>query len=114
MTIWVVNHAGHDLSGLESYRLKNNAKVKILTKGQINALCTDRLQDNLRRALRAFEKDDILVLSGGIVVNVIAVSIIIQRFNAVKVLIFDARDEYRRYRLRTIGGNYDGKAIAIE
>lgn len=97
-TIYIANASGHDYSSAEGF----GTSMVPLTKGRVNIFNTDRLQAEMRRKLHAFDEgEDWLLLSGNMVINIIAYSVLAQQVtHHVPVLIFDVVQ--RKYYPRDI------------
>lgn len=98
--IYIVNDIGHDYSS--AMRYLEDGKIIKLSIGTVNIFSTDRLINSFEYALRNFQSEDMLLLSGNSLLNVIAAAILAKKNSQFKVLIWDAREAKKKYHLRTI------------
>lgn len=84
-TIYIVNSAGHNFSEAERF-----GQVEVLTEGKVNIFSTERIKGELEEGLRNVGKDDYLLLSGNVVLNVLAALIMKEKTGVINMLIYDA------------------------
>lgn len=93
--VWVVNAAGHDYSQAEKF-----GKLQAITKDKVNIFNVQRCASEMGHTMRAYNKRDWLLLSGHIVLNCIAVSIIMEKHGSVNLLLYD--NNKRKYVPRDV------------
>jgi len=99
--LWVVNYAGHNLSpALEYTSLDPDEAFRFLTEGSVNVFETDRLARMFDENMQEFQSHDFLVLTGSVVLNVLAALAALRRSPQVSILIWHAREH--NYIARTI------------
>jgi hypothetical protein len=97
-TVWVVNHAGHNIEDAEQY-----GKIKMLTVDRVNIFATDRIKTEFKEKLLEFNPAiDFVLLSGSTILNVIATTTLkeLNPGSPVSVLIFNFNSG--KYVLRSI------------
>jgi len=99
--IYVVNYSGHNINPSKKF-LDAAGQIFYLTEGTINIFNIDRVIYDMKARLKNFNESDFLLLSGNVVLNVIATLIIKDKVKHLKLLIWDAREDVRNYKLRTI------------
>lgn len=88
--VWVVNSSGHNFEEAEKY-----GTLVPLTMGRINVFNVDRLLDEFKHKLKHFGEEDWLLLSGNVVLNVLATMVVSHKHSRVKLLVYDvARKTY--------------------
>ena len=95
--VYVVNCAGHNTDTAKAF-----GELHILTKDKVNVFASDRLTTELTDELKAFDSTkDYLLLSGAIILNMIAMKAILARgAKSVKVLLYNFH--LGRYIVRVI------------
>ena len=86
--VYVVNNTHHNYSKAERY-----GKLVDVTKGKIPIFKTSTVRAMLEKGLAAFTKDDYLLISGPAMVNIMAATLLYNKFDTVKFLIFDAKQQ---------------------
>lgn len=86
--VYVVNNTNHDYSKAEQY-----GKLVYVTKGKLPIFKTNTVRAMLEKGLAEFTKDDYLLLSGPAIVNIMAATILYNKFDTVKFLVFDAKQQ---------------------
>lgn len=86
--VFVVNNANHDYSKAEQY-----GELVYITKGKLPIFKTNTVKAMLEKGLVKFSKDDYLLISGPAIVNVMAATILYNKFDTVKFLVFDAKQQ---------------------
>ncbi len=86
--VYIVNSANHDYSKAEQY-----GELVYVTKGKIPIFKTSTVRAMLEKGLVKFTKDDYLLISGPAIVNIMAATILYNKFDTVKFLIFDAKQQ---------------------
>jgi len=86
--VYVVNNTNHDYSKAEQY-----GELVYITKGKLPIFKTNTVRAMLEKGLVKFTKDDYLLISGPAIVNVMAATILYNKFDTVKFLIFDAKQQ---------------------
>ena len=88
----------------KSYHNYKNAEkfgeLKEIFSGDLPVFQSDKLIQMIQEELMVFEKNDLLLLSGNPLVNVIAVFYLISKFGELKVLLFNVFNDF--YILRTL------------
>ena len=86
--VYVVNNANHDYSKAEQY-----GELMYVTRGKLPIFKTSTVRAMLEKGLVKFTKDDYLLISGPAIVNIIAATILYNKFDIVKFLVFDAKQQ---------------------
>lgn len=86
--VYVVNNTNHDYSKTEQY-----GELVYVTKGKLPIFKTNTVRAMLEKGLVKFTKDDYLLISGPAIVNIMAATILYNKFDTVKFLIFDAKQQ---------------------
>jgi hypothetical protein len=86
--VYVVNNTNHDYSKAEQY-----GELVYVTKGKLPIFKTNTVRAMLEKGLVKFSKDDYLLISGPAIVSVMAATILYSKFDTVKFLIFDAKQQ---------------------
>ena len=86
--VYVVNNTSHDYSKAEQY-----GELVYVTKGKLPIFKTNTVRAILEKGLVKFTKDDYLLISGPAIVNIMAATILHNKFDTVKFLIFDAKQQ---------------------
>ena len=86
--VYVVNNANHDYSKAEQY-----GELVYVTRGKIPIFKTSTVRAMLEKGLVKFTKDDYLLISGPAIVNIMAATILFNKFDTVKFLVFDAKQQ---------------------
>jgi molybdopterin-guanine dinucleotide biosynthesis protein len=74
--VFVINDAGHDTTAAASF-----GEIKVLTTNRINVFSTDRMVAELKVKLKDFDpQTDYILLSGAIILNLLVLRILIDRF----------------------------------
>jgi hypothetical protein len=94
--VYVVNYSGHNIEASLSY-----GKSIYLTQNSVNIFCTDRIKEEFHKDLRSFNyKEDYILLSGSIILNILAVLEALRVGPRVNVLIYNFKTS--KYIVRTI------------
>ena len=86
--VYVVNNTNHDYSKAEQY-----GELVYVTKGKLPIFKTNTVRAMLEKGLVKFSKDDYLLISGPAIVNIMAATILYSKFDTVRFLIFDAKQQ---------------------
>ena len=86
--VYVVNNTNHDYSKAEQY-----GELVYVTKGKLPIFKTNTVRAMLEKGLVKFTKDDYLLISGPAIVSVMAAIILFNKFDTVKFLVFDAKQQ---------------------
>ena len=86
--VYVVNNTNHDYSKAKQY-----GELVYITKGKLPIFKTNTVRAMLEKGLVKFTKDDYLLISGPAIVNIMAATILYNKFDTVKFLIFDAKQQ---------------------
>ncbi len=86
--VYVVNNTNYDYSKAEQY-----GELVYVTKGKLPIFKTNTVRAMLEKGLVKFTKDDYLLISGPAIVNIMAATILYNKFDTVKFLIFDAKQQ---------------------
>jgi hypothetical protein len=79
-------------------------EVHVMFDGPVPALFDlNRLVWMIKDKLKDMSKDDYLALAGNMVVNAMALSVALESYKTVNILLFDVRDQ--RYTVRTMNRN---------
>ena len=94
--VYVVNYSGHNIDPSLTY-----GKAIYLTENSVNIFCTDRIKEKFPKDLRSFNyKIDYILLSGSIIVNILAVLEALKHGPTVNVLIYNLK--ISKYIVRAI------------
>ncbi len=86
--VYVVNNANHNYSKAKQY-----GELVYVTKGKLPIFKTSTVRAMLEKGLVKFTKDDYLLISGPAIVNIMAATILYNKFDTVKFLVFDAKQQ---------------------
>jgi len=86
--VYVVNNANHNYSKAEQY-----GELVYITKGKLPIFKTGTVRAMLEKGLVKFTKDDYLLISGPAIVNIMAATLLFNKFDTVKFLVFDAKQQ---------------------
>lgn len=86
--VYIVNDANYDYSKAEQY-----GELVYVTRGKIPIFKTSTVRAMLEKGLVKFTKDDYLLISGSAIVNIMAATILYNKFDTVKFLVFDAKQQ---------------------
>ena len=86
--VYIVNSANHDYSKAEQY-----GELVYVTRGKLPIFKTNTVRAMLEKGLVKFTKDDYLLISGPAIVSVMAATILYNKFDTVKFLVFDAKQQ---------------------
>lgn len=85
--VYIVNYAGYDYSAAMKY-----GKLVPVTKGTVEIFKEHRMAYDIKQALVDFDPNkDYLLFSGSSIINVVASSIILAKFESYKCLIYGAK-----------------------
>lgn len=88
--VWIVNSAGHNFDAAESY-----GELIPLTVGKVNIFNVERLIREFKGMLANHKKEDWILLSGNVILNVLAVAIVLIKHGEVRMLLYDViKKEY--------------------
>jgi hypothetical protein len=93
--VFVVNDSGHKMDDAKRF-----GKLVPLTTDKVNIFATDRVEEELRKKLADYTASDMVLLSGAIILNILTINILMERFIDVAVLIYDFR--LQRYVVRHV------------
>ena len=86
--VYIVNDANYDYSKAEQY-----GELVCVTRGKLPIFKTSTVRVMLEKGLASFTKDDYLLISGPAIVNVMAAIVLFNKFDTVKILAFDAKQQ---------------------
>ena len=86
--VYVVNNTNHDYSKAKQY-----GELVYITKGKLPIFKTNTVRAMLEKGLVKFTKDDYLLISGPAIVNIMAATLLFNKFDTVKFLVFDAKQQ---------------------
>ena len=86
--VYIVNNTNHDYSKAERY-----GRLVDVTKGRVPIFKTSTVRTMLEEGLASFTKDDYLLISGPAIVSVMASVVLFNKFETVKFLVFDAKQQ---------------------
>ena len=86
--VYIVNNANHDYSKAEQY-----GELVYVTRGKLPIFKTSTVRTMLEKGLVKFTKDDYLLISGPAIVSVMAATVLYNKFDTVKFLVFDAKQQ---------------------
>jgi len=86
--VFVINSTTHDYSTAEKY-----GSVVNVTEGKVPIFKSDAIIGMLKQKLSDFSKDDYLLVSGPALVIIYAVSIVSNKFDEFKIIVFDAKQQ---------------------
>ena len=86
--VYIVNNTNHDYSKAERY-----GRLVDVTKGKLPIFKTSTVRAMLKEGLVEFTKDDYLLVSGPAIVNVMAATVLHNKFDTIKFLVFDAKQQ---------------------
>lgn len=96
-TVWIANRCGHPYEDAERF-----GKLEALTIGDVNPMQVDRLSWHISRGIGKYVKEnDYLLVSGTNLVNMLALSLWLTRFDFCNLLIWDAKKQkYRKFTVK--------------
>ena len=86
--VYIVNNTNHDYSKAEQY-----GELVDVTKGNVPIFKTSLLKAILEEGLADFTEDDYLLLAGPAILCVMASTVVFSKFETVKFLVFDAKQQ---------------------
>ena len=86
--VYIVNDANYDYSKAEQY-----GELVYVTRGKLPIFRTSTVRVMLEKGLVKFTKDDYLLISGPTIVSIMAATILYNKFDTVKFLVFDAKQQ---------------------
>ena len=86
--VYIVNNANHDYSKAEQY-----GELVYVTRGKLPIFKTSTVRTMLEKGLVKFTKNDYLLISGPAIVSVMAATVLYNKFDTVKFLVFDAKQQ---------------------
>jgi len=86
--VYILNNTIHDYSKAKRY-----GKLVNVTKGKVPIFKTSTMRAMLEKGLADFTKDDYLLLAGPAILSVMASAILFNKFDTVKFLVFDAKQQ---------------------
>mgnify|MGYP001205249060 FL=1 len=86
--VYILNNTIHDYSKAKRY-----GKLVNVTKGKVPIFKTSTVRVMLEKGLADFTKDDYLLLAGPAILSVMASAILFNKFDTVKFLVFDAKQQ---------------------
>jgi len=86
--VYILNNTHHDYSKANRY-----GKLVDVTKGKVPIFKTSTVRAMLEKGLVDFTKDDYLLLAGPAILSVMASAILFNKFETVKFLVFDAKQQ---------------------
>lgn len=85
LKVWIVNSSGHDFQKARKF----SDELIPLTNGRVNIFNTERLVEEFRGKMSNYEEEDWLLLSGNAVLNVIASNVVLEKYDKLKLLLYD-------------------------
>jgi len=98
--VYVINFSGHNISTCKRFIKEGN--IIYLTEGAVNIFNIDRVIYDLKAKLENYNGNDYILLSGNVVLNVLVALILKDKTEHLNLLIWDARENVRDYKLRTV------------
>ena len=86
--VYIVNNTNHDYSKAKRY-----GKLVDVTKGRVPIFKTSTVRAMLEEGLVDFAEDDYLLLAGPAILCVLASTVLFSKFETVKFLVFDAKQQ---------------------
>jgi hypothetical protein len=86
--VYILNNTNHDYSKAERY-----GRLIDVTKGKVPIFKTSTVRAMLEEGLADFTEDDYLLLAGPTILSVMASAILFNKFETVKFLVFDAKQQ---------------------
>lgn len=86
--VYILNNTIHDYSKAKRY-----GKLVDVTKGKVPIFKTSTVRATLEEGLADFTEDDYLLLAGPTILSVMASVILFNKFETVKFLVFDAKQQ---------------------
>lgn len=86
--VYILNNTIHDYSKAKRY-----GKLVDVTKGKVPIFKTSTVRAMLEEGLADFTEDDYLLLAGPAILSVMASAILFNKFEIVKFLVFDAKQQ---------------------
>ena len=86
--VYIVNNTNHDYSKAKRY-----GRLVDVTKGRVPIFKTSTVRAMLEEGLVDFTEDDYLLLAGPAILGVMASTVLFNKFETVKFLVFDAKQQ---------------------
>jgi hypothetical protein len=86
--IYVVNQGAHNYETAKKY-----GELIPVTEAHFPIFKITLLTETLRQKLKNFDDDDLLLLSGPAWLNIVAATMLLTKFDSVKFLVFDAKQQ---------------------
>lgn len=86
--VYVINDMNHSYSKAERF-----GEVVPVTEGKMPIFKTDTMLTILKESLKNYKSDDYLLISGPAIMCIMATSIVFKRFENIKLLVFDAKEQ---------------------
>lgn len=86
--VFIVNDTHHDYSGAMQF-----GELVSITEGQVPIFKTGVLSNIIEDKLKDFTEEDYVLVSGPAIVNVMVSTTLYNRFETIKFLIFDAKQQ---------------------
>ncbi len=86
--VFVVNNMMHDYSAAAKY-----GELINVTEGKVPIFKTDTMISILKDKLADFTEDDYLLISGPVLISIIAVPMLFKKVSMLKLLVFDAKKQ---------------------
>lgn len=86
--VYIANNTNHDYSKAEQY-----GELVDVTNGKVPIFKTSIMKVLLEDGLAGFTEDDYLLLAGPAILCVMASTIVFNKFDTVKFLVFDAKQQ---------------------
>lgn len=86
--VYIVNNANYDYSKAAQY-----GELVDVTRGKLPIFKTSTVRAMLEEGLAEFTEDDFLLISGPAIVSIMAAIVLYNKFDTVKFLVFDAKQQ---------------------
>ena len=86
--VFILNNTNHDYSKAERY-----GRLVDVTKGKVPIFKTSTVRAMLEEGLVDFTEDDYLLLAGPAILCIMAAIVLYNKFDTVKFLVFDAKQQ---------------------
>lgn len=86
--VYIVNCTEHNYSTAKKY-----GELVSVTNGKLPIFKTDTILALLKKSFVNFTNDDYVLVSGPAWVSILAALLVLKRFNEVKFLVFDAKEQ---------------------
>lgn len=86
MSVYVLNKGDHNYDAAKRY-----GECIVVTEGIVPIFKTDHVSAVLMEKLSAYKEDDFLLVTGPVILCILATVILLRKFDSIKILVFNAK-----------------------